>query len=96
MAVEDSCSGVGHFTPGAVSNWRRTDFGKMCRPNSLLESDPECNALWYTLGLAMEIMMDWQTGELIAPDPTTYGCGTPSLIAPGQNDRYLLAVIGKT
>ena len=61
----------------------------------MLESDPECKTLWYSLGLAMEMMMDWQTGELIAPVPTTYGCGTPSLIALEQNARVLLALIDR-
>jgi hypothetical protein len=58
-----------------------------------MESDPECNALWYTLGLAMEIRMDWQTGELTAPVPTKYGWGAPSLIALGHNHRNLLVLI---
>ena len=61
----------------------------------MLESDPECKTLWYTLGLAMEMMIDWGTGDVIALVPTTYGCGTPSLIAPGQNARVLLALIGR-
>ncbi len=95
VVVEVSRSGVSHLAPGAVSSCRRTDFGKICRPYSLLESDPEYNALWNTLGLATEIMMDWHTVELIAPDPTTYGCGMPSLIAPGQNARDLLALIDR-
>ena len=34
-------------------------------------------------------------GGMIAPDPTTYGCGMPSLIAPGQNARDLLALIDR-
>ncbi len=34
-------------------------------------------------------------GELIAPDPTTYGCGMPSLIALGLNARVLLALIDR-
>jgi hypothetical protein len=58
-----------------------------------MESDPECNALWYTLGMAMEIRMDWHTGESTTPVPTKYGWGAPSLIALGQNDRNLLVLI---
>ena len=61
----------------------------------MLESDPDCKMLWYTHGLAMEMMMDWQTGELIAPVPTTYGCETPSMIAPRQNAMVLLALINR-
>ena len=39
--------------------------------------------------------MDWQTGELMAPVPIKYGCGTPSLMAPGQKARVLLALIDR-
>ncbi len=69
VVVKVRWSGVSHFTLGAVSNCRRTDFGKMWRPNSLFESDPECSTLWYTLGLAIEIMMDWHTGGVDRPGP---------------------------
>ncbi len=86
---------MSHFTFEAVSSWRRTDFGKMWRPNSLRVSDPECIALWNTLGFAIEMRIDWQTRELMAPVATRYGCGTPSLIAPGQNARVLLALIDR-
>ena len=37
--------------------------------------------------------MDWHTGEFVAPVPTTNGCATPSIIAPGQKARFLLALI---
>ncbi len=37
--------------------------------------------------------MDWHTGELMAPVPIKYGCGTPSLMAPGQKARVVLALI---
>ncbi len=39
--------------------------------------------------------MDWQTGELMAPAPIKYGFGTPSLMAPGQKARVLLALIDR-
>jgi hypothetical protein len=41
----------------------------------------------------MERMIDWHTGEFNAPVPTTYGCGMPSMMAPGQNAKFLLALI---
>ena len=58
-----------------------------------MESDPECNALWYPRGFAIEAMMDWHRGELIAPVPTTNGCTLPSMIAPRQKAMFLLALI---
>ncbi len=70
---------MSHFTSEAVSSWRRTDFGKMWRP----------------FGFAIEMRIDWQTGEFIAPVAIRYGCGTPSLMAPGQNARVLLALIDR-
>ena len=39
--------------------------------------------------------IDWQTGELMAPVAIRYGCGLPSLMAPGQKDRVLLALIDR-
>ena len=59
----------------------------------MVESDPECNTLWYTRGFAMDTMMDLHTGELMAPVPTTNGCATPSIIALGQKTKFLLALI---
>ncbi len=67
----------------------------MCRPNSLRVSDPECIALWNTLGLAIEMRIDWQMGELMAPVAIRYGCGMPSLMAPGQNASVLLALLDR-
>ncbi len=67
----------------------------MWRPKSLRVSDPECIALWNTLGFAIEMRIDWQTGELMAPIAIRYGCGTPSMMAPGQNARVLLALIDR-
>jgi len=85
--------GASHLPSGSASKSRRTDFGKMCSPNSMVESDPECSALWYTLGFAMFTRMDWHTGELMVHVPTTNGCATPSIIAHGQKARFLLALI---
>jgi len=59
----------------------------------MVESDPECNALWYTREFAIKTIMDWHRGELIAPVSTTNGCALPSVIAPGQKARLLLALI---
>ncbi len=39
--------------------------------------------------------IDWQTGELMTLVAIRYGCGTPSLMAPGQNDRVLLVLIDR-
>jgi hypothetical protein len=41
----------------------------------------------------MDTRMDWQTGELMVPVPTTNGCATPSIMAPGQKARFLLILI---
>ena len=85
--------GASHFQSGFASKRRSTDFGKMGSPNSLLESDLECSALWYTRGFAMDTRMDWQTGELMVSVPTTNGCATPSIMAHGQKARFLLILI---
>ena len=65
----------------------------MCSPNSLVESDPEFSALWYTRGFARDTRMVWHTGELMVLVPITNGCATPSIIAHGQKARFLLALI---
>jgi len=54
----------------------------------LLESDPVCNALWHTLGIAIERRIEWQKGEFTAPALTTNGWAAPSMIAHGQNERF--------
>jgi hypothetical protein len=41
-------------------------------------------------GYAIEIMRDDQSGEVTSLVPTTKGCGTPLMIAPGRNERVLL------
>jgi len=64
-------------------------FGKVCRPNSLLESDPVCRILWYTLGFAIEGRVDWQKGEFTAPSPIMNGWAAPSMIAREQSERFL-------
>ena len=82
--------GASHFPSGFASKSRSTDFGKMCSPNSLVESDPECSALCYTRGFAMDTRMDSHTGELMVLVPTTKVCATPSIIALGQKGHVLV------
>ncbi len=62
----------------------------VCRPKSLAEFEPVWSALWNTLGQAIEKMSDEQSGEVNSPASTTKGCGIPSIIAPGQNEKVML------
>ncbi len=39
-AGEESLNGASHAAPGAASNSWRTDLGKVCRPNSLVDFEP--------------------------------------------------------
>jgi hypothetical protein len=55
-----------HCTSGAATNCWRTDLEKVRRPNSLLESDPVCSALWYTLGFAIERRRFWERGDSLS------------------------------
>ncbi len=38
----------------------------------------------------METRIERQVGEFPVPGPTTQGCGMPAMMAPGQNDMFLL------
>jgi len=59
----------------------------------LLESYPMRSALWNTLGLAMETNIKVQSGEVISFDPTTKGCGSPEMTAPGQKRVVLWRMV---
>ena len=56
----------------------------------MLDFEPVRSAMWNTLGFAMEMRREVQSGDLISPALTTKGYGVPAMIAPGQNERVLL------
>ncbi len=68
-------------------------MGKAWSPKSLVEFEPEWNAVWNTLGHARECVIEVQSGEVTSPAATTKGWGCPSIIAPGQNDRVPLCLM---
>jgi hypothetical protein len=80
----------------AVSSCWRTNLEKVRKPKSLAEFEHVWSALWNTLGQAIEIVRDEQSGEVTSPAPTTKGCGIPSIIAPGQNERVMLCFMVRT
>jgi len=48
------------------------------------------------MGHAIEIVRDEQSGEVTSPTPTTKDCGTPLMIAPGQNETVLSCPTART
>jgi hypothetical protein len=61
-----------------------------------LTIEPVWIALWNTLGQAIEIVKDEQSGEVTSPASTPKGCGIPSIIAPGQKERVMMWLMGRT
>ena len=56
----------------------------------MLEYAHVWSAMWNTMGLAMEMRREVQSGELMFPALATKSRGVPAIIAPGQNERILL------
>ena len=77
------------------SCWR-IYLGKVCMPKSLVDFKPVWIAMWNTSGQAVERLGNEQSGEATSSAPTTKGCGVPSIIAPGQNERVLLWPMERT
>ncbi len=65
--------GTNHLASEFTSSFMRMDRGKLCRPYYFPVSEPVWRAEGKTLGLAMEIMMERQRGELGAMAPIKYG-----------------------